>query len=328
MTAPAEPDGQQEELFELGAELGPDAPLLYMAMPLSHLTNKKDRERVDLLAHTVGRAIAEQTRRPPEPWPVRIHSPIKLSAPWREDDWTPVDVYELNTGKIWLETDALIMIADAGGSMGMGQELEWGFDLQLPSLYLYPDGDPVSRQINGANSEYDLSVEAYRDSDDLHDRVGRWLASRKAAILDGPRRRRSRELIFGQAGDSLAAAWALISSAEQEHVVATTRIARGRIKRMLSHPLALAAASFQEVEILRGALGIARHGDPQKELPELRPAQRAALCNAAEELEWDHETVLDLQRRAQVELGAGGVRRLTLGSIQDWATFYKLRYEH
>src|SRR5215510_419656 len=124
---------RQEALVDRGEQLGPDAPLVYLGMPLSQLP-KDRREAVEQLEFIVNQAIIDQTHRDPESWPLRVHSPVKLSAPWREDGRTPEEVYELNSGKIELEADAMIVIAEKGGSSGIGQELAWACALSLPIL--------------------------------------------------------------------------------------------------------------------------------------------------------------------------------------------------
>jgi hypothetical protein len=320
-----EPHNRQEELFEIGAELGPDSPLLYVGMPLSHLPDKKDRERVELLAFTVDRAIVEEAQGAEEPWPIRIHSPIKLTAPWKEDDWSDGEIYRINSGKLWAEADAMILIADCGGSLGMGQELEWACDLQIPVLYVHPDEDPVSRQVKGATEEYDIEIVSYTDPADLRDKVGRWLTSRKPAILDGPRRRRNREFIFSRTAKFFRDAWDALDPSRQEAIAMIARLKVARIERAVHDPQVLTAMSLQEIGALRGALGFPKLviGPAPAVAAELREEQRAALAAAAREFGWDPEIVLLLQERAREELAQGGVRRLPLASIRDWAGLYR-----
>ena len=220
-------------LFEHGEELGPEAALVYVAMPLSQLEAGKERDHVELFADAVVRAVEDATQTSSEPWPVRIHSPIKWSAPWRSDHLTAEDVYELNTCKIWEEADALIVIGHGGGSLGSGQELVWAFGQHLPVLYVHPNADQVSRQLRGAAAEHDISVVGYETPDDLRDKVGRWLVSRRHVIVDGPRRRRARTIRFAELRARLESAWQSRSAEERLHVVATTRIAEGRVKRLV-----------------------------------------------------------------------------------------------
>lgn len=70
------PDERQEGLVEHGEDLSDDSPLLYMAVPLSQLPAER-RETVELLAHTVNKAIYEETRDPSDPWPVPSPLPGK-----------------------------------------------------------------------------------------------------------------------------------------------------------------------------------------------------------------------------------------------------------
>jgi len=68
-------------LFEHGDELGSDAPLVYLAMPLSQLGGDDKRRHVEFFTDAVVRAVEDATHRDTtDPWPVRIHSPIKWSG--------------------------------------------------------------------------------------------------------------------------------------------------------------------------------------------------------------------------------------------------------
>lgn len=312
-------------LFEHGEELGPDAPLVYLAMPLSQLGDDEERRHVELFTDAIVRAIEDTTQKEAtDPWPVRIHSPLKWSAPWGPDELTPSEVYELNTGKIWEEADALIVIGHSGGSLGSGQELIWAFGQHLPVLYVYPHTDPVSRQLTGACAEHDVSVVGYGTPEDLRDKVGRWLGARRHVIVDGPRRRRARALRFAELRARLESAWESRSVEEQLHVVGTTRIAKGRIERLITSPHALAAATAHELSALGGALQVEAIADLfAQPLPDLRSEQVAALVDAADELGWDVGTAFRLYELARLELARGGVRRLPLANIQDWVDFYE-----
>jgi hypothetical protein len=86
---PRRTDERQEGLVDHGEDLGAEAPLIYVAMPLSQVP-EEHRETIELLAFAVNETILQQTRNEIEPWPVRVHSPIKHSAPWKEDGRTRV----------------------------------------------------------------------------------------------------------------------------------------------------------------------------------------------------------------------------------------------
>ncbi|HWF49769.1 MAG TPA: hypothetical protein VG294_03900 [Solirubrobacteraceae bacterium] len=316
----------QHDLFSLGEDLDPACPLVYVAMPLSHLGTPEERQLVESNAFIIVRAINESTRDAAEPWPVRVHSPIVWTAPWNKDTLEPEEIYRRNTEILWEDADALIILGIKGASLGAGQELAWACALHRPVLYLYPEGTNVSRQLRGAASEHDIIVQEYATPDEMHDLVGRWLASRRHIICDGPRRRRSQKLRFTALMSAFAAKWKALSTDEQAHVVAVTRIAPGRIARLFASPLALAAASLAEIAALGGALGIdAASAMLARGLPDLVPQQRAALANAAEELGWTAREVLRVEHEARNELARGGIRRLPLASIDDWENFRRRR---
>lgn len=195
------------------------------------------------------------------------------------------------------------MIAEGGGSLGIGQELAWSCALQLPTLIVHREDTYVSRQAKGAAEEHDVEIQTYGGPDHLEDVVRLWLVSRRVTICDGPRRRIGRNLHYGGCHERLAQAWAAFSAEEKEHVVAVTRISQGRIERLLAEPLALPAASVQEFVTLCAALRIdvpgMRFAEPP---PTLRPRQIAALNSAAKEFNWDFEKALRIHNQARREL--------------------------
>ncbi|MEA2369947.1 MAG: hypothetical protein QOH12_341 [Solirubrobacteraceae bacterium] len=309
-------------LFDRPADDEPDIPLLYLAMPLSHLKDRGEREQVELLAHTVTRALDDASQKSTDPWRVSVHSPATWSAPWKRDGRTPEGIYRLNSKTLWEEADALIVIGHRGGSLGSGQELTWAGSLHLPMLYVHIARTPVSRQLHGASREHDLQVSAYNSPDELSDIVGRWLCSRRHIIADGPRRRRNRMLRFAELQTRLRYAWEALTPAARDHVVLATRIAPGRVVRLLDSPGALSQAATCEVSELAAALYVeiaSLVGVPP--LPDLRTEQRSALVNAATEFGWDTQETFALYDAARVELARGGIRRMPLASAYDWRVF-------
>jgi hypothetical protein len=314
-------DGRQESLISHGEELGDETPLIYIAVPLSQV-QEDHRETIELLAHTVTETIVGQTDSEKDPWVVRVHSPIKHSAPWKKDGRTPEEIYELNTSKIWLEADAVVVIADHGGSLGIGQELAWACSLQLPIVILHREGTTISRQPSGAAAEYDIELLEYSDPEHMRDLLGRWLISHRAQICDGPRRRVGRRAHLTGICTLLAARWEQLSPEERHHAVMVARMPAIRVERIVSDPLVMAAASVQELIAIGCAVGIDLLDLPRTPPPpELAPSQREALAAAATELGWSHEETLRLHNAARVEMGRGGVRRLPLASINDWLEF-------
>lgn len=306
-------------LFEPWEEEDESLPRIYLAVRLSHLSDD-ERKQVELLDHTVCEAILDVTTRNAEPWSVSVHSPVRRSAPWRGDSLTAEEIYEINTAQIWRGSDALIIIGFRGASLGAGQELAWAAALALPVLYLHPSEDPVSRQLAGATEAMDLTLGGYSSPQELRDLVCRWVTSRRHALSDAPRRRRARALRLAAFQAQLAEAWAVCGEAERAHVVAVTRIAANRIERLASEPHALAAASVFEYTALADALALESFELPFAiGGPELGQPQFEALLNAANEYGWPPEVTSRLYDRASRELAAGGVRRLPLSTIQDWA---------
>jgi hypothetical protein len=309
-------------LFDSPEDHEPDIPLIYLAMPLSHLKDRGEREQVELLAHTVTRALDDASQKSTDPWRVSVHSPATWSAPWKKDGRTPDGVYLLNSKTLWEEADALIVIGHRGGSLGSGQELTWAGSLHLPMLYVHIARTPVSRQLRGAAGEHDLQISAYNSPDELSDIVERWLCSRRHVIVDGPRRRRNRMLRFAELQTRLRHAWEALAPAARDHVVAATRIAPGRVVRLLDSPGALSQASVCEVSELAAALRLETTSlDGASPLPDLRTEQRSALVNAAAEFGWDTQETFALHDAARVELARGGIRRLPLASSYDWRVF-------
>jgi hypothetical protein len=244
------------------------------------------------------------------------------SAPWKKDGRTPEGIYRLNSKTLWEEADALIVIGHRGGSLGSGQELTWAGSLHLPMLYVHIARTSVSRQLRGATREHDLQISPYNSPHELSDIVERWLCSRRHVIADGPRRRRNRMLRFAELQARLRHAWEALTPAAQDHVVSATRIAPGRVARLLDSAGALSQASTCEVSELAAALSIETTSVVGiSPLPDLRTEQRRALVNAAAEFGWDTQETFTVYDAARVELARGGVRRLPLASAYDWLVF-------
>jgi len=296
-------------------------PRLYLAAPLSHLS-EAERQTVELLAHTIGEAVADAATRNAHPWKIAVHSPIRWSAPWKDDGITAEEIYRLNTAEMWSNTDGLIVIGYHGASLGAGQELAFATALAMPVLYVHPVEHVVSRQLAGATASGDLTLLAYKSPQELRDGVCRWVGERRHVLVDGPRRRRSRRLRFASIQAQLREAWEASGADRREHVVAVTRLAPGRIERLAADPDALASASCYELFALVGALQLESVELPHfVEGPRLGSQQFEALLNAASEYDWSPAEALRLYDRAADELAQGGVRRLPLSSIRDWVDF-------
>ena len=246
-------------------------------------------------------------------WRLRPYTPITWSAPGPSDERSPDEIYTLNTTKVWEEADALIVLGFGGGSLGAGQEFGWAAALRLPILYLREKGAPMSRQIEG--TPCDLTVVEFDSAEALHAAVAQFVRDQRRVIEDNARRRRDRMLQFWTLATGMAEAWERLNEAERQEISGIARLHRRRIDDLLKRPLALAAASLDELGALASALGLdlGRMLSPSP-LPELAPAQLGALATAAAEYEWDGKETLRLQQAARLELAKGGVRRLPLST--------------
>src|SRR5262249_45748086 len=152
-------------------------------------------------------AVLEFARESGTQWLIRVHLPSQHSAPWKHEQMTPDEVYELNSTLLWSEVDGLIVIGYRGGSLGAGQELAWACDQGIPILYLHSEDAPPSRQIVGTQPHADLVIKPFADPDDIAGLVHRFLSERRQVIEDRPRRRRDRRLQVTGLRQALNTAW-------------------------------------------------------------------------------------------------------------------------
>lgn len=307
------------QLFPAGAGGELESPLLYIASPLSSLDDD-GRQLVCAWSREIDVAVVEATSEAEVPWNVRTHAPSLRSAPWRGDDLTDGQVYELNRQTVLEEADALIAIGYRGGSFGAGQELGWAASVGIPMLYLAPKDHPVSRQIRGLVKEADLEIVAFEE--DPQPAVRTWIASRRHAIQDGPRRRRERGAVGTALQAVLNARWSSLDMNARTAVCAIARMRPARVNSLLQRRGLPAAASLDELARLSGALGVelGRYLAAAPP-PQLGPRQLSALAAAADEYKWDGPTTLRLAERGRRELARGGMRRLPLATPDDWVRF-------
>lgn len=206
---------------------------LYLACPLTDLDLPARRQvRSDVAA--VKRAVERATdvdRVEAEAWPVAVYAPIDHTAPWGEDGLSAHEVYCQNLREIHA-SDGLIVLAEKGGSAGVGQELEWAIQLRIPVLYLTAAG-VASRQISGSPAF--ISARIYNnDTATLEDHVKNFLRQWRPLILDGPARRESRRLRFEAITTRLRAAWQ--SCSNRTDVAAEARIDLQYMELALTDP--------------------------------------------------------------------------------------------
>jgi hypothetical protein len=275
-------------------------------------------------AETLGVEGKEDTDR----WAIRTNVPFKTSSPWAAGEASGREIYERNVKLLRTDTDALIIIGHRGGSMGCGQELEWAAAQSLPTLYLRPEGQPLSRQVEGAAEHMDLSIIEFADADALGRVVRRWVTRRRHAIEDTARRRNITRGRLTTAQAMMRWAWSRLDVDGRIKITALTRLKPMRINDLMLDPDALATSSVSQLLALSAALGLDL-GRLFSPLPvtgqALGKRELGALRQAAEENGWNAPTVIDLILTAERAVAAGGTRRMPFTNIGDWTRLWEFR---
>jgi hypothetical protein len=314
-------DYAQQPLFAEVPE--PDWPLVCVAAPLSGL-DLAGRQTVSAWSELISAAVLNSARDASSPWQIRIHLVTKMSAPWKGDGRSGREVLELNSTVVKSEADALVIVGYKGGSIGVGQELEWALRQGMPVLYLHHVEDCPSRQVRGTSEFGDVLIEAFTEPEEIESIVLRFLHSRRPQIEEQKRRRRDRILLFGRLQSKLNERWETLASDERLEVMAVVRMKPARIEQLLASVHELACASVVETFDLTAALGLSALDALGTEAePELEPSQLAALASAATEYEWDPITTLNLLAFPRMEVARGGIRRLLLSQNDDWLALYE-----
>jgi hypothetical protein len=238
----------------------PIAPLLYVASALSSLDDD-ERAQLDTWFETIERVAAAQGE------PLRIHVPFRVSAPWGEDAQSPGDIYRRNSGLVWGAADGLIVFGLKGGSLGAGQELAWAQLRGLPLLVLANGGPPgtapasagedrLSRQVEGAASEADLTVGWFTAVDDLSEIVDSWIRAKRGAFDARVRARREQREPAAAIQAELQRAAAALGPEAAATVEARAGITPGRLKRLLEDVDAVPMLSLDELLRLAPALDV------------------------------------------------------------------------
>ncbi len=299
------------ELDPTATQLG-ELPRLYLASPLTALP-KATRRQLQADVTIVKQAVTAETdhdRVPDEAWPVAVYAPVDHTPPWGKDGLSPGEVYRRNLDQIH-HADALIILAESGGSTGVGQELEWSVRLQMPVLYLTADDTP-SRQISGTPGF--ISPRTYNgDAATLANHVRNFLRLWKPLILDGPRRRASRKMRFEAITLRLRGAWQ--SCPNRTDVAAQTRADITYIELALSDPRFVAVMATDTLLTLAHHLNVSLHAtDPAPAATLEIPALRALMAAAAED-GWDDPLVKRLIHEGHFVALTDGA---TLNTITGW----------
>lgn len=288
-------------------------PQLYLACPLTGLTNSV-RRQIDSDVAIVKRAIMAETRLDrvdADSWPLNVYAPIDHTGPWANDGLGPAEVYRLNLSKVH-DSDSLIVLAEMGGSAGVGQELEWASRLGLPIAFLSAS-QGVSRQIQGAPALM-LAQSYNKHADTLEDLVKNFLRRWKPMILDGPRRRASRVVRFEPITLRLRGGWQ--SCRNRTNVAAQIRVDVAYLELTLSDPRYVATMPVDTLLALANELdvplsGLDRSGEFALPVPMIR-----ALMAAAGEDGWSDALVQALiyEGRAAIEEG----ETIDLKTVSGW----------
>ena len=323
-----------EDALSLFADRPPDPrplPRLYVACPRTTIANDNDASLLRSWCHIINEAVQDATQgsedlSAPREWAVACAIPLQRSLPGsRDEQLLGREVFELNSRELWTKVDAMIAIGYRGGSVGVGQELQWAIQQGIPILYVVPPGSRVSRQVEGATHEADISIEPFQGPEHLARIVDRWLVSRRQAVEDGWRRREIHRARVVAAQAAAYAAWAQLPHAERFAACATAQLKPGRVHRLLTDPDALLAASLNEFLALTAAFGleIGPLREPSKaQRKRLTPKQTDALLEAARENGWGGGVVIDLIEGAEQALALPGVRRMAFERMQDWVRFH------
>ncbi len=286
---------------------------LYLACPLTGLGDDGRRQvRSDVAA--VKRAVERATdidRAEDEVWPVAVYAPIDHTAPWSDDSLSAHEVYRHNLREVH-DSDGLIVLAEGGGSAGVGQELEWAIQLRIPVLYLTATG-AASRQISGSPAF--VSARIYNnDTETLEDHVKNFLRQWRPLILDGPARRESRKLRFEAITTRLRAAWQGCSNPTD--VAAEARIDLQYMELALTDPRYVAVMATDTLLTLAHLLQVplnALDPEPSFVLPVtmLRPLMAAAADEG-----WEDAVIDRLLHEGRAAVQRGTESGLT--TISGW----------
>jgi len=295
---------------------GEERPRIYLACPLTGLTSGVQRQIESDIA-LVRQAIERETdldRIDAERWPVALYAPIAFSAPWKGDGLAPAEVYRQNLDAVH-DADALIVLAEKGGSAGVGQELEWGSRLGIPIAYLTAS-NVVSRQIAGTPAL--IAAHSYnKDPETLESKVRNFLRRWKPVILDGPRRRASRALRFEPITLRLRGAWQ--SCSDPTGVAAQIRVDVQYLELVLSDPRYVAMMPTETLLSLAHALDVPLSGLERPRVLMLPVAAMRALMAAAAEDGWSDSRVEQLVYKGRAAMESSAAYDLL--TISGWRAF-------
>ena len=287
---------------------------IYVASALTVLESD-DRSEISRRCEIIDRTIVETSGSEGLPW--QVHLPVVWSAPRPDDQRSPREIYELNREHV-RRASGLVLLGDHGGSLGAGQEFAWALARRLPVLVILGEGTTLSRQIAGTPAL--MLVRHAGTDDELCRVVAQWVTDWGAAIESRARLGTGERIMAIRAVERLGAAFAA-SPDSIEAISAVAGLSPERVMELFE-PEALLDGSVSELVALSRALGLeAGEALNPNPIPELSPSQQSGLATAAQEYDWTPIQILQVESRARLELAKGGVRRLSLTTVQDWITF-------
>lgn len=292
----------------------PPLPKIYIASPLTGLSDIAQRQIAsDVL--TVKNAINAEThldRIDHETWAVCLYAPIDHTAPWRgTDGLAPHQIYKRNLAEVH-QSDAVVILAEGGGSAGVGQELEWGTRLGLPILFLSAD-DRISRQITGAPAF--ISPQTYnKNPDTLTDHVKNFLRRWKPVILDGPRRRESCTLRFEPITLRLRAAWQ--NCTNPTNVAAQARVSPEYLELALGDPIYVSTMPVETLITVAHELSVPLQGLDHGLAFTIPASALRPLMTAAADDGWSDAEIDALLQLGRAALNSGDP--LDLRTLDGW----------
>jgi hypothetical protein len=294
-------------------------PLVYVASPLSSLTVSEQRQ-IDAWCKNIEDAILNE-RTGAHEWTLRTHIPAQQSPPWKADNRSAGDVYRLNSGLVWSDVDALMVLCPRGGSLGAGMELAWAVGLGVPCLVVHCATETPSRQVLGLCEESDLRVEPFEDANKLQSIVRHWLNAKRPELDARDLRRQIHRQRTQSLRGQLQARWDSLDTEGRERAAMDGGFTVARMERLVGSASALVAATLHELLTLTATLGVELGAPLSPRGSALSPSQLRALSQAATEYGWGPGEAVELVQRAQAELSSTAVRRLPLASPEDWRRF-------
>lgn len=291
-----------------------ELPLIYIASPLTRANESDDERR--LVSFEIDKIIniIQDPHFDSGPLRYRTHAPAVLSAPWTSNA-SPWQIFRKNTLLILAEADALIVLSLQGGSAGIGQEIELAAQRGLPTLYLVPEGDSISRQIDGNPL---IDCQTYDQPDVLSQIIRDFISRNKNQIDHGPVRRRSTTILYSALQEELREKWVTMNGKGQNEVTAQLGLEPAYLDHYLSNPLLVATMAHHQLLMVGTGLGVDISGFFTTLTRTLSMQEVSALVSAKEEYYWSDEDSEKLLQRAERLKVSEGVRRLLLGSPADW----------